>query len=77
MKLSIPDIMPEIGHHDMPIGTCLLAYRGSIAHAMYVPGSDPNSIDDIDLMGIVIGEGKVFPAEREEIFNRRVYSHGR
>jgi len=32
----------------------LLGYRGSIAHGMYIPNSDPNSIDDIDLMGICI-----------------------
>jgi hypothetical protein len=38
----------------IPPGVCLLAYRGSIAHNMYVPNTDPNSIDDIDLMGIVL-----------------------
>lgn len=38
----------------IPAGLCLLAYRGSIAHNMYVPNSDPNSIDDVDLMGIVL-----------------------
>lgn len=32
----------------------LLAYRGSMAHGMYVPNSDPNSIDDIDLMGVIV-----------------------
>jgi len=32
----------------------LIGYRGSIAHNMYVPNSDPNSIDDKDLMNIVI-----------------------
>jgi uncharacterized protein len=31
----------------------LLGYRGSIAHGMYIPNTDPDSIDDIDLMGIV------------------------
>ena len=31
-----------------------LAYRGSIAHNMYIPNSDPNSIDDVDLMGVFI-----------------------
>ena len=31
-----------------------LAYRGSVAHNMYVPNSDPNSIDDVDLMGVFI-----------------------
>lgn len=32
---------------------CILSgYRGSIAHGMYVPNSDPNSIDDKDVMAI-------------------------
>lgn len=39
----------------IPSGTIMLAYRGSIAHNMYIPGTDPNSIDDVDLMGFVIG----------------------
>jgi hypothetical protein len=41
-------------HHNVPFGTCLLGYRGSIAHGMYIPSSDQDSIDDVDLMGIVI-----------------------
>jgi len=32
----------------------LTGYRGSIAHGMYVPSSDPNSIDDKDIMGICV-----------------------
>jgi predicted nucleotidyltransferase len=36
------------------LGTCLLAYRGSVAHGMYVPDTDPNSIDDVDLMGVYV-----------------------
>jgi len=32
----------------------LLGYRGSVAHGMYVPNSDPNSIDDIDLMAVCV-----------------------
>jgi predicted nucleotidyltransferase len=32
----------------------LLAYRGSISHGMYVPDSDPNSVDDKDVMGVCI-----------------------
>lgn len=39
-------------------GTCVLAYRGSVAHNMYVPKNDPKHIDDIDLMGVVVGEPK-------------------
>jgi uncharacterized protein len=32
----------------------LLGYRGSIAHGTYRPNTDPNSIDDVDLMGIAV-----------------------
>ena len=32
----------------------LTAYRGSIAHGMYMPKKDPNSIDDKDAIGICI-----------------------
>lgn len=32
----------------------LTCYRGSIAHGMYVPNSDPNSIDDKDVMAICV-----------------------
>lgn len=62
---------PETGFHifhpgipgdrcDVPPGTILLGLRGSSAHGMYVPASDPNSIDDIDLMGFVIPEKKYY-----------------
>ncbi len=37
-----------------PDGTFLLTYRGSIAHNLYVPKSDPTHIDDVDLLGGVI-----------------------
>jgi len=34
---------------------CVLSgYRGSIAHGMYVPNSDPNSIDDKDVMAVCV-----------------------
>lgn len=32
----------------------LLGFRGSIAHGMYIPSADPNSIDDKDIMGVYI-----------------------
>jgi predicted nucleotidyltransferase len=32
----------------------LLAWRGSVAHGTYRPNTEPNSIDDKDLMGVVI-----------------------
>lgn len=34
---------------------CILSmYRGSIAHGMYVPSSDPHSIDDKDVMSVCV-----------------------
>lgn len=39
----------------LPDNLILLGYRGSIAHDMYVPKNDPNSIDDKDIMGIYVG----------------------
>src|SRR5262245_33224771 len=30
------------------------AYMGSTSHNTYVPKDDPNSIDDVDIMGIVV-----------------------
>lgn len=38
-----------------PMETFWLTYRGSIAHNMFIPSTDPKSIDDIDLMGFVFG----------------------
>lgn len=40
----------------IPTNTCLLAYRGSHAHGMFVPTTDPKGIDDVDLMGVVLGD---------------------
>jgi hypothetical protein len=38
----------------LPEGLIYLGWRGSIAHGMYVPSDDPDSIDDKDLMGIYV-----------------------
>lgn len=32
----------------------ITAYRGSIAHGMYIPSNDPNSIDDKDVMAVCV-----------------------
>lgn len=41
-------------------GTILLAYRGSIAHGMYMPSDDPNSVDDKDLIGCCVPEERFY-----------------
>lgn len=39
-----------------PYNPILVGYRGSIAHGTYVPNKDPNSIDDKDIMGVIVGK---------------------
>ncbi len=39
----------------LPENLVFLGYRGSHAHGTFTPSTDPNSIDDIDLMGVYIG----------------------
>jgi len=39
----------------LPEGLISLWWRGSVAHGMYVPKNDPDSIDDKDIMGVYIG----------------------
>lgn len=46
------NLTPELKKELFPDDLILLGYRGSIAHNMYVPNTDPDSIDDIDLMGV-------------------------
>jgi len=38
----------------IPHDPLIVGYRGSIAHNMYVPNTDPNSIDDKDVMAVTI-----------------------
>jgi uncharacterized protein len=45
------DMTPELKNELFPKNTILLGYRGSVAHNMYIPNTDPDSVDDIDLMG--------------------------
>jgi len=46
------NMTPEQKKALFPDNMVLLGYRGSVAHNMYMPNTDPNSIDDIDLMGV-------------------------
>ena len=52
-KIKIPKniLLKDQGLSEWSI---LTAYRGSIAHNMYLPSTTPNSIDDIDIMAVCI-----------------------
>ena len=50
--MQIPDEL--LKYPELSDWCILCAYRGSMAHGMYIPGTDPNSIDDIDLMAVCV-----------------------
>lgn len=43
----------------------LLGYRGSVAHGMHIGSHDPDSIDDVDLMGVVVPNQDYYLGLRE------------
>lgn len=43
----------------------LVAYRGSVAHGMYVPSSDPLSIDDVDAMVLCVPDQDYYHGLKE------------
>lgn len=50
----------DLGRTLVPRETVLLAFRGSVAHGMFVDPKDPNGIDDVDLIGVTIPEEKYY-----------------
>lgn len=59
--MTVPAKLKGLSENDtaallgLPGHLTLLAYRGSVAHGMYVPPTEPTSIDDKDLMGVYFG----------------------
>lgn len=51
--VAIPPDLPAV-HPALDEWAILSAYRGSIAHGMYVPSNDPSSIDDKDVMAVCV-----------------------
>ena len=51
--MSIPKSITSI-HPPLSRWAILMGYRGSIAHGMYVPHSDPNSVDDKDVTAVCV-----------------------
>lgn len=62
------DILHTNAYFDMWRHAIYIGYRGSLAHGTHVPGSNPGSIDDKDVFGIVIP-----PPEWQ--FGLRVFEH--
>jgi uncharacterized protein len=53
-RIELKGLSPEQVDRLLPEGLISLCWRGSVSHGMYVPKSDPDSIDDKDVMGIYV-----------------------
>jgi len=54
IPITLPGLTDEQVSKMFPFGLVMLAHVGSKSHGTYVPKADPESIDDIDLMGVFI-----------------------
>lgn len=54
-RIQLKGLSPDQVYRLLPEGLISLCWRGSVAHGMYVPKSDPDSIDDKDVMGVYVG----------------------
>lgn len=52
--IKLENLSQEQVYELLPDGLILLGYRGSIAHNMYVPQSNPKGVDDKDIMGVYV-----------------------
>jgi hypothetical protein len=55
VTIELPALTKEQVERMFPFGLLMLAEVGSKSHGTYVPKDDPDSIDDIDLMGVYAG----------------------
>jgi predicted nucleotidyltransferase len=70
MAVELKGLSREQVANLLPEGLISLCWRGSVAHGMYVPKSDPDSIDDKDVMGVYIA-----PIEHYLGFGRKDAEH--
>ena len=54
-RIQLKGLSPDQVDQLLPEGLISLCWRGSVAAGMYVPNSDPDSIDDKDVMGVYVG----------------------
>ncbi len=50
----IPEKLEKENFPEWALNSILEGYRGSHGHGTYIPSSDPNSVDDIDIFKIVV-----------------------
>ena len=70
-KIELKGLSQDQVDRLLPEGLISLCWRGSVAHGMYVPQSDPDSIDDKDVMGLYIAPLEHYLGfGREEVYEK-------
>lgn len=59
-SIRLRGLSVEETYEIIPESTILLAYVGSISHGTYIPKNNPDSIDDIDILGVCVASEKVY-----------------
>jgi predicted nucleotidyltransferase len=59
-SVRIKNLSVEETERIIPPNTILLGYTGSISHGTHIPTTNPDCIDDIDLMGVCVGNVSVY-----------------
>ncbi len=54
--IKLKNLSPEENKELLLDDLIFLGYRGSIAHGLYIPNNNPNSVDDKDVIGIYIAK---------------------
>jgi len=62
---TIPE---ELKNKLYPEDTVLLGFRGSYAQNTYIPNTDPNSVDDTDLMSVYLAEPEYYTGLGDKFF---------
>ena len=62
---------------DLLSRSLLFAYRGSKAHNMYVPNTDPDSIDDIDYMAVAFAPYTRYLGLKSDLIKTKNYFFGK
>lgn len=75
MILNLKGLSAEEAKELVPDNLIFLGYRGSIAHGMYIPNSDPDSVDDKDIMGVFFAQpGHYIGIQKEKETRERVHN---
>jgi len=58
--VKLTGLSQDESNNILPSNTILLGYMGSISHGTQIPKNNPDSIDDIDIMGVSVAPENVY-----------------